>query len=123
MSRFNRYMVECEFSSVVNCIFCLNSFNRYMVECELRCIHISPNVYYVLIDTWWNVNTVYIQDMYRDYRVLIDTWWNVNILVRRLRPGGETVLIDTWWNVNYTSGENSIGWSRFNRYMVECELI
>ena len=31
------------------------------------------------------------------------------------------VLIDTWWNVNSYNQEQNILFSRFNRYMVECE--
>ena len=33
-SRFNRYMVECEFSKELGSIDRLHGFNRYMVECE-----------------------------------------------------------------------------------------
>ena len=33
----------------------------------------------VLIDTWWNVNTLVDAFNVMVYRVLIDTWWNVNI--------------------------------------------
>ena len=54
--------------------------------------------------------------------VLIDTWWNVNTLTVSVMPDSIKVLIDTWWNVNnkmleycYASGKS------FNRYMVECE--
>ena len=31
-------------------------FNRYMVECECGWVHGSDDVFFVLIDTWWNVN-------------------------------------------------------------------
>ena len=34
------------------------------------------------------------------YNVLIDTWWNVNSIVNILTTAAFTVLIDTWWNVN-----------------------
>ena len=45
-------------------------FNRYMVECELIRASVIFLMLKVLIDTWWNVNTI--------ITVLIDTWWNVN---------------------------------------------
>ena len=78
----------------------------------------------VLIDTWWNVNsqTVLINKYKR--KVLIDTWWNVNLTSTGYVRRDFRVLIDTWWNVNEAKwiGENSSD-TRFNRYMVECELI
>ncbi len=81
-------------------------FNRYMVECELYSFCDFPAVDGVLIDTWWNVNTLQSPDaktdssfnrymvecellsefvnFYSNYSVLIDTWWNVNMC---LLPG------------------------------------
>ena len=32
------------------------SFNRYMVECELSTVGLVNELITVLIDTWWNVN-------------------------------------------------------------------
>ena len=32
-------------------------FNRYMVECEFYSYEGSGRQVYVLIDTWWNVNS------------------------------------------------------------------
>ena len=32
-------------------------FNRYMVECEFFYPHFLFSLVFVLIDTWWNVNT------------------------------------------------------------------
>ena len=37
-----------------------NGFNRYMVECEYCCLQCVGMVYQVLIDTWWNVNNLFI---------------------------------------------------------------
>ena len=57
-SRFNRYMVECEYSSYERGSNENNSFNRYMVECELnsdRCrlyISYSFNRYMVECEFW-----------------------------------------------------------------------
>ena len=34
----------------------VSRFNRYMVECELRNAPELPEREMVLIDTWWNVN-------------------------------------------------------------------
>ena len=73
-----------------------------MVECEYdildsRYVHRNS----VLIDTWWNVNNLFIINYAISGTVLIDTWWNVN----------------TEWLVTYNDH------SGFNRYMVECELL
>ena len=56
--------------------------------------------------------------------VLIDTWWNVNTWMRGSHLQEGLVLIDTWWNVNSVL-ELIVKWNkyRFNRYMVECELL
>ena len=55
-------------------------------------------------------------------KVLIDTWWNVNSLRRRSVAVAQFVLIDTWWNVNKAKYDKIInGGYGFNRYMVECE--
>ena len=65
------------------------------------------------------INQAWLNDW--DILVLIDTWWNVNTLINTCLLCIFTVLIDTWWNVNrYADGEylDSLG---FNRYMVECE--
>ena len=37
-----------------------------------------PAGLYVLIDTWWNVNTDEEKIKFFQKYVLIDTWWNVN---------------------------------------------
>ena len=56
-------------------------FNRYMVECEWSMQQRNPFHLRVLIDTWWNVNYFGRVDVVTAYRVLIDTWWNVNTIV------------------------------------------
>ena len=33
----------------------------------------------VLIDTWWNVNSMPAFSVTKAMKVLIDTWWNVNL--------------------------------------------
>ena len=37
-------------------IFFLSGFNRYMVECEYSSAIVTLSFPVVLIDTWWNVN-------------------------------------------------------------------
>ena len=76
---FNRYMVECEFFIIKTVIHFFTSFNRYMVECELNAYQGYTLQAVVLIDTWWNVNTLLHEPMFRTGHVLIDTWWNVNV--------------------------------------------
>ena len=41
-------------------------------------------------------------DLRRKNRVLIDTWWNVNHIFLQTLGRRSSVLIDTWWNVNYS---------------------
>ena len=55
----------------------------------------------VLIDTWWNVNSICHKNIIDfEFIVLIDTWWNVNHKERSIEVSQVEVLIDTWWNVN-----------------------
>ena len=56
-------------------------FNRYMVECESSTAMLSEFVNFVLIDTWWNVNTNKLGAGVEEVSVLIDTWWNVNVFI------------------------------------------
>ena len=51
-----------------------------MVECEYNAVTDTFEETQVLIDTWWNVNTLQSPDAKTDSTVLIDTWWNVNLL-------------------------------------------
>ena len=56
--------------------------------------------------------------------VLIDTWWNVNLWKFINVLLWVCVLIDTWWNVNTLNVLiHALVQKRFNRYMVECELV
>ena len=72
-------MVECKSLSKVSSLVALAfRFNRYMVECKYLLYPIKDKYDYVLIDTWWNVNNVYIFVQHFAKKVLIDTWWNVN---------------------------------------------
>ena len=77
----------------------------------------------VLIDTWWNVNMLYVMYLLMFVHVLIDTWWNVNTERPDINIFHAVVLIDTWWNVNdeYLIAHTNI--ISFNRYMVECESV
>ena len=65
---------------------------------EYSCVHVK--CIFVLIDTWWNVNLIFISFYLSGYAVLIDTWWNVNPSALRTPTIFNSVLIDTWWNVN-----------------------
>ena len=42
--------------------------------------HVADLLFFVLIDTWWNVNLSYRCRTHLLQIVLIDTWWNVNRL-------------------------------------------
>ena len=56
VASFNRYMVECESVNLNKRVCQRCGFNRYMVECEYITNFAIGGVYFVLIDTWWNVN-------------------------------------------------------------------
>ena len=77
----------------------------------------------VLIDTWWNVNTLSPEEHRKHCRVLIDTWWNVNDV-----NDGDKLSADSCFNRYMVECECRMHLLqpfppvRFNRYMVECEL-
>ena len=54
----------------------------------------------VLIETYWNVNSLTAVGSSSRERVLIETYWNVNTLEDVIEQTGTTVLIETYWNVN-----------------------
>ena len=56
-----------------------------MVECEYVTNLAVGRVYLVLIDTWWNVNSIAFTFAFLKPKVLIDTWWNVNIVPHALQ--------------------------------------
>ena len=95
-----------------------------MVECECGMNPCIGHWYLVLIDTWWNVNTLPFANCDNVWYVLIDTWWNVNYHEYEIIYSQYVVLIDTWWNVNngLTKRQNQRS-NCFNRYMVECEFV
>ena len=50
-----------------------------MVECEYTVDNTPFIMFFVLIDTWWNVNE-FLSVINKYFTVvLIDTWWNVNV--------------------------------------------
>ena len=49
-----------------------------MVECEFKPANPRILPFWVLIDTWWNVNNFSFKFTLPQSTVLIDTWWNVN---------------------------------------------
>ena len=49
-----------------------------MVECEFTVGGYVSSTFFVLIDTWWNVNSTSVFSEKVVAMVLIDTWWNVN---------------------------------------------
>ena len=57
---FNRYIVECKSQELITRGLDGESFNRYIVECKLYYGEASDKEVDVLIDTQWNVNSVYI---------------------------------------------------------------
>ena len=49
----------------------------------------------------------------KEFSVLIDTWWNVNSLALISAQIDFIVLIDTWWNVNSGKMKDSWKYDRF----------
>ena len=55
-------------------------------------------------------------------RELIDTLWNVNSVFKRSHSSVVPELIDTLWNVNFSASHFSYTFSdRINRYIMECK--
>ena len=79
-----------------------------MVECEFYQKQLCQDHIFVLIDTWWNVNTERPDINIFHAVVLIDTWWNVNVASAEAGEDAALVLIDTWWNVNFVRISNKI---------------
>ena len=95
-------MVECEcFYQTVSNSSTL-SFNRYMVECEFEISADATNKLGVLIDTWWNVNNLFI----------------INYSVKGF--SFNRYMVECEFVSDKKGLQVTIG---FNRYMVECELI
>ena len=61
----------------------------------------------VLIETYWNVNSLTALEIINLSDVLIETYWNVNVVSLFLFPHFPTVLIETYWNVNVLSAGGS----------------
>ena len=71
-----------------------------MVECESILTAQQLSEILVLIDTWWNVNTLALFQLvkwlcFNRYMVECELCF-ISIILATYR-----VLIDTWWNVNY----------------------
>ena len=54
-------------------------------------------------------------------RELIDTLWNVNYTYINNVDGNEIELIDTLWNVNRLWSNAEAGIPGINRYIMECK--
>ena len=54
----------------------------------------------VLIETYWNVNTLSLNSSRVVVPVLIETYWNVNMKSKNKDRQVFRVLIETYWNVN-----------------------
>ena len=54
----------------------------------------------VLIETYWNVNTINSSITQSFLVVLIETYWNVNLNTAVGQVDTLSVLIETYWNVN-----------------------
>ena len=96
---FNRYMVECKSVQSTNLVGCSLCFNRYMVECKLKKRVLVCYTVKVLIDTWWNVNSL--DDLLKEDKKGFNRYMvECKYLKRLTKIKNAVVLIDTWWNVN-----------------------
>ena len=57
------------------------------------------NVYYVLIEPYWNVKIAELGMNAGFYVVLIEPYWNVKTKYTWSKIKGEPVLIEPYWNV------------------------
>ena len=59
-------------------------------------------MFFVLIDTWWNVNLTSTGYVRRDVRSFNRYMVECELITKTLSTlKNGTVLIDTWWNVNF----------------------
>ena len=75
-----------------------------------------------LIDTLWNVNSIFYCEESGRSSELIDTLWNVNYIYVKKIEGWKDELIDSLWNVNVLHTPAAcIFIQRINRYIIECK--
>ena len=73
--------------------------NRNIVECKAMIVYGILWDIDVLIETLWNVKTVFDVDEVVQQLVLIETLWNVKVFIAFFYSGSLEVLIETLWNV------------------------
>ena len=54
-------------------------------------------------------------------RVLIETYWNVNTIAGKHVLVTDRVLIETYWNVNIVTSQAEMERLRINRNILECK--
>ena len=78
----------------------------------------------VLIETYWNVNSLRSLRRLRAWLVLIETYWNVNKRRCSIFRDNKPVLIETYWNVNQRRLYDVIKTqARLNRNILECKCV
>ena len=92
--------MECKFVENIGKINPDLRINRYIMECKSN----------------------YHSQCYTGFRELIDTLWNVNTIFQHIILLLQFELIDTLWNVNAVTRDLKIdAVSRINRYIMECK--
>ena len=76
-----------------------SGINRNIVECKVGQLMGALTGKTVLIETLWNVKTVWCILRPGIRIVLIETLWNVKTNIKELIPLCRMVLIETLWNV------------------------
>ena len=84
-----------------------NSLNRNILECKCDIFYSQRQKQIVLIETYWNVNSLMPEPPLMPESVLIETYWNVNAQRRAVACRELSVLIETYWNVNV------VQWNKF----------
>ena len=82
--------------------------NRNILECKFLCSLCHQVKRLVLIETYWNVNSIFYWSGRQSRGVLIETYWNVNVIEWMLKGIKGYVLIETYWNVNERASVSSI---------------
>ena len=92
------------------------------MECKDHSGFIGSDRFCVLIETLWNVKSLYESAYLQVYIVLIETLWNVKSFPAPRPSMQNRVLIETLWNVKHIT--LIIWWfrcNRINRNIVECK--
>ena len=100
-TRFNLNLLECKYCWHAVSRDWGEGFNLNLLECKFTSTFDTQFVWYVLISTYWNVNT--------------STFWR--------SKSTKLVLISTYWNVNLSAATSMRASYSFNLNLLECKWL